>query len=157
MDNPAARPPHFLVVFSLDDQKYALPLSRVERIFRAAQPSPLPKAPEIVIGLLNIRGRIIPVVDPRIRLRLPKREIGPSDHFIIAHTSKRTIVITADAVLGVTERFPQELIPTKDILEGLDYVEGVIKLKDGLILINDIDRFLSLNEEKSLEMALDGA
>lgn len=157
MANLAAEPSQFVLVFSLDDRQYALPLSRVERIFRAAEPAPLPKAPEIVIGLLNIRGKIIPVVDPRIRLRLPNREIGPSDHFILAHTSKRAIVMTADAVTGVMERSPQELIQTKDILSGLDYVEGIIKLKDGLILINDIDRFLSLEEETALERAMDGA
>lgn len=155
MDDPANAAPHFWVVFSLDERQYALPLSRVEKILRAAEPAPLPKAPTIVIGLLNIRGRIIPVVDPRIRFRLPKREIEPSDHFIIAHTSRRAIIMAAGAVLGVTERFPQELVEAKDILSGLDYVEGVIKLKDGMILINDIDRFLSLEDEQSLQKACD--
>jgi purine-binding chemotaxis protein CheW len=153
-DDPTAGPSYFAVLFSLDEQRYALPLIQVERIFRAAEPAPLPKAPKIVIGLLNIRGKILPVVDPRIRLNLPARDINPRGHFIIARTSRRTIVMTTDAVLGVMERPPGELVPAKDVLPGLDYVDGVIKLKDGLILINDIDRFLSLEEETALDEAM---
>ncbi len=85
-----------LVPFLLDDQRYALHLDVVERVIPAVEITPLPKAPEIVLGLINIRGKIIPVLNIRRRFRLPDRETELTDHFIIANTSKRTVALPAD-------------------------------------------------------------
>src|SRR3712207_6774571 len=95
------------VVFTLDEHGYALPLSFVERIVRAVEVTPLPKAPEIVLGVINVQGRVIPVVNIRKRFRLPEREIELSDQFIIARTAKRTIALVVDAVGGVAETLGQ--------------------------------------------------
>ncbi|MCJ7565171.1 MAG: chemotaxis protein CheW [Candidatus Aminicenantes bacterium] len=143
-----------LVVFALDEQRYALHLSAVERIVRVAEVTPLPKAPEIVLGVINVQGQIIPVADIRRRFRLPEREIDLSDHLIIAHTPNRTVALVVDEVTGVIESPEQKLIPAKEILPGTDYVEGVMKLEDGLILIHDLATFLSLEEENTLDLAL---
>ncbi len=143
-----------LVVFALDEQRYALHLSAVERIVRVAEVTPLPKAPEIVLGVINVQGQIIPVADIRRRFRLPEREIDLSDQLIIAKTSKRTVALVVDEVTGVIESPEQKLIPAKEILPGTDYVEGVMKLEDGLILIHDLATFLSLEEENTLDLAL---
>lgn len=143
-----------LVVFALDEQRYALHLSAVERIVRVAEVTPLPKAPEIVLGVINVQGHLIPVADIRRRFRLPEREIDLSDHLIIAKTSKRTVALVVDEVTGVIESPEQKLIPAKEILPGTDYVEGVMKLEDGLILIHDLATFLSLEEENTLDLAL---
>ena len=62
-----------LIVFTLNEQRYALYLSVVERIVRIVRITPLPKAPEIVSGVINVAGRIIPVLDTRKRFRLPER------------------------------------------------------------------------------------
>ena len=143
-----------LVVFALDEQRYALHLSAAERIVRVAEVTPLPKAPEIVLGVINVQGQIIPVADIRRRFRLPEREIDLSDQLIIAKTSKRTVALVVDEVTGVIESPEQKLIPAKEILPGTDYVEGVMKLEDGLILIHDLATFLSLEEENTLDLAL---
>jgi purine-binding chemotaxis protein CheW len=143
-----------LVVFALDEQRYALHLSAVERIVRVAEVTPLPKAPEIVLGVINVQGQIIPVADIRRRFRLPEREIDLSDQLIIAKTSKRTVALVVDEVTGVIESPEQKLVPAKEILPGTDYVEGVMKLEDGLILIHDLATFLSLEEENTLDLAL---
>jgi purine-binding chemotaxis protein CheW len=68
-----------LVVFTLDARRYAVPLSTVERIIRAVEITPLPQAPEIVLGVINVQGRIIPVVNTRKRFRLPECDIRLSD------------------------------------------------------------------------------
>lgn len=67
------------VTFDLDDHHYALPLTAVERVIRAIEITPLPKAPLIVRGIVNVEGRIVPVVSVRKRFRLPNREIEPRD------------------------------------------------------------------------------
>lgn len=143
-----------LVVFTLDEQRYALHLSTVERIVRVVEVTPLPRAPAIVFGVINVQGQIVPLVNIRKRLRLTERETNLSDEVIIAHTSTRTVALLADAVSGLVECSPEEVIAAEKILPGLEYVEGIAKLEDGMILIHDLDKFLSLEEEKTLEKAL---
>src|SRR5438876_195366 len=124
-----------LVVFRLDEQRYALTLAVVERVVRAAEVTPLPKAPTIVLGVIDLEGRVLPVLDVRQRFRLPEREIGPADQFLIAQTEWewRTVVLAVDKVQGVIERSPTEIIGTARIVPGLEQIEGVIKLYDGLV------------------------
>lgn len=77
-----------------------------------------------------------------------------SDQLIIAHTSRRTVALVADAVSGVIERSEQEVIAAEKVLPDIEYVEGVIKLEDGMILIHDLNKFLSLEEEEALDNAM---
>jgi len=143
-----------LVVFTLDEQRYALYLSAVEKIARIVEISPLPKAPEIVLGVVNVQGRIIPVVNVRKRFHLPERESNLSDQLIIAQTSGRAVALVVDSVSGVIEGSEQDVIEATKFLPHLEYVEGVVKLEDGIILIHDLEKFLSLEEEKALNDAM---
>ncbi len=144
-----------LLIFSLEQQQYALHLSAVERVVRAVEITSLPKAPEIVMGLVNVRGRIFPVVNTRKRFSLPEREIEPSDRYILARTSRRIVVLAVDAVEGVIEPSEQEVIQAETIASGLHQIEGVIKLESGILLIYDLEKFLSLEEEATLDRALE--
>jgi purine-binding chemotaxis protein CheW len=143
-----------IVVFTLDAQRFALFLTVVERVVRAVAITPLPKAPVIVPGVINVQGRILPVFNPRLRFRLPEREIDRSDHFIVARTSRRAVALLVDSVQGVTTCPEDETVPGAAILPGLEYVEGVVRRPDGMIFIHDLDQFLSLNEAHQLEEAL---
>jgi purine-binding chemotaxis protein CheW len=145
---------NYLVIFSLSGQRFAFYLEAVERVVRSVEITPLPKAPDIVLGAVNIQGRIVPVMNIRKRFRLPEMEIEPDDCLIIAHTSKRKVAIVADNVTGIREYSEKELIGKDSILPEMEYIEGVIKLEDGLALIHDIDRFLSLEEESVLDKAI---
>jgi purine-binding chemotaxis protein CheW len=143
-----------LLVFTLDEQKYALHLSAVERVVRVIEITSLPKAPEIVLGVINMHGRIIPVVDIRKRFRLKECEIGLSDQLIIANTATRPVALIVDFVTGVIEQSKGRIVRAEKIVPGTEYVEGVLKLDDGMVLIHDLDGFLSLKEEKALERAM---
>lgn len=145
------------VVFSLANQKYALSLPDVERVVRAVEITRLPKAPEIVLGVINIQGRITPVINIRKRFRLPEKEIDPGDRFIIADTSKRLVALMVDDVRGVIESRGQEMVKAEKILPGMEYIEGVVKLEDDIVFIHDLDKFLSLEEEKKLDDAIEEA
>jgi purine-binding chemotaxis protein CheW len=142
------------LVFTLDEQRYALYLSAVERVVRIVELTPLPESPDIVLGIINLQGRIIPVVNIRKRFNLLEREIEVSNQMIMAHTSKRVLALLVDTVKGIVERPEQEVILAEKILPDIEYVEGVVKLEDGLILIHDLERFLSLEEERKLEDAM---
>lgn len=144
-----------LVVFILDDQRYALPLSAVERIVRVVEVNPLPKAPDIVMGVINVQGRIVPVVDLRRCFRLPEKEISLVDQLIIVNTYRRTYALVADEVRSVVEIPEHEIVGAQTVLPGLEYVEGVAKLKDGMVFsIHHLDSFLSIEEEKGLDDVL---
>ena len=142
------------VVFSLDGQRYALHLSAVERVIRVVEMTSLPKTPDIVLGIVNVEGQIIPIVNIRKRFRLPERELDLSDVLIIAQIPRRTVALVADNVSGVIEGSEQDITEAKEIFPRMEYVKGVVKLKDGLVLIHDLDKFLSLEEDKELDTAL---
>jgi purine-binding chemotaxis protein CheW len=142
------------VLFSLDRGRYALRLSVVDRVTRIVAITALPKAPGIVLGVVNAAGTIIPVLDIRKRFGLPRRELDLSDQLIFARTSGRVVGMVADAVTGVTRVSDHEVVRADKIFTGLDYVDGVLKLDDGLTLIHDLDQFLSLSEKSTLDEAL---
>jgi len=143
------------VAFVLDEQRYALHLPAVDRVVHAVRVTPLINAPEIVLGVVNARGQIVPVIQVRRRLHLPEREVAPKDQLIFAHTARRAVALVVDRVAGIVECGEHDVIETQRILPGADYVEGVIKLKDDLILLHDLDAFLSLDEVASLDNALE--
>lgn len=145
-----------LAVFLLDGQRYALRLSAIARIVRAVAVTPLPSAPEIVLGVINVQGLVIPLVNLRRRFHLPERPIELNDQFIIASTATRTLALVVDQVEDIVELPETAITAAEAVVPGLDYVAGVARQPDGLILIHDLDTFLSLDEERSLQNALEG-
>jgi len=145
-----------IVLFSLDEPRYALYLSAVERVVRAVEITPLPKAPNIVLGIINFQGKIIPVIDIRQRFHLRRREINLEDQFIIARTSKRLVVLVVDSVTGVYELEHHQVVDAEVAFPYTDYLSGVAKIETNIVLINDLEKFLSLDEEKILDQALSG-
>lgn len=143
-----------LVVFTLHDQRYALRLAAVDRIVRVVEITALPSAPEIVLGVVNIQGRVIPVVDTCRRFQLPRRDVELSDQLIVARTSQRAVALLVAAVVGVIDCVPSQIVGAAGILADSHYVDGVLKLDDGLILIHDLDTFLSPLEDRVLAQAL---
>jgi purine-binding chemotaxis protein CheW len=143
-----------LVIFNLDDQKFALFLSAVMRIIRVVEITILPKAPDIVIGIINVQGRIIPVINVRKRFCFPERELQLNDQLIIARTIKRTVALLADDVTGVMACPKERIVEAEKVVSGMAFVEGIAKIDEGMILIHDLDTFLSLDEENSLDDAL---
>jgi len=143
-----------LLVFVLGDQRCALYLPAVNSVVRVVEITPLPKAPDIVLGVVNVHGEVIPVVSVRKRFGLPQRDIALTDQLVIAHTARRLVALVVDTVSGVVECSGRELVGAEDILPELEYVQGAAKRKDGLILIYDLEQFLSLAEEKSLDQSM---
>lgn len=91
------------VLFVVDEQTYALQLSEVERIVRAVEVKRLPEVPAHIRGVVNVQGRVLPVVDLRTRFGERPRPIALDDHFIIARTSTLFLILVADSALGSRE------------------------------------------------------
>lgn len=141
-------------MFVLDGRRYALPLDTVERVLAAAAPTPLPAAPAIVLGALDLAGQVVPVVDIRRRFGLPEREIEPADRMIVAHAGTRTLAVLADEVAGVVDAPEPVVTIGSELLPGVGYVRGIARLADGLVVIHDLATFLSLDEARALDEAM---
>lgn len=146
-----------LLVFRLDEQRFALPLASVARVVRAVAVTPLPGAPAIVHGVIDIQGRVVPVVNLRRRLHIADRAISPADWFLIAQTAQRTLVLVVDESDGVVERPPADIVSSAELPPGLEHVSGVVAIEGGLALVHDLERFLSLDEGRALDDAMDRA
>lgn len=144
-----------LIVFTLDTQHYALHLSTVEKAIRMVEITPLPTAPEIVIGVVNFHGEIVPVLNIRKRFRLADRVPDLGDQLLIAHTSRRIVALVVDSVHDVVTLPSAELVEPEAILPQLEHLDGVVKLEDGMVFIQDLDAFLSLEEELVLDRAIE--
>jgi purine-binding chemotaxis protein CheW len=129
-------------------------LAAVERIVRAAQITPLPLAPAIILGALNLAGAVLPVFNVRHRFRLPERSIEPQDQFLIARTAHRTVVLVIDQAQGVFELPAAAAIDATSITPNPGQFSGVLRLEDGLVLIQDLELFLSPDEAHGLDVAL---
>ena len=144
-----------LVLLMVDGQIYALHLEAVDRILRMVEVTPLPGTPDAVAGVVNIQGEVVPMVSIRRRLGLAQRAVGAADSLIVARARTRRLAIIAESVLGVVERPADAVVSTGDIARGIQHIEGVLKTSDGLVLIQDLDRFFSPEEEQSLDSALE--
>lgn len=146
--------PEQLTVFRLDEQRYALPLTSVQRVVRAAELTLLPNAPGIILGIIDVGGSVLPVINLRRRFDLPEREISTDDYFLIARMERRTVVLPIDRAEGVIDVATAEIVNPGQITPGVKQFCGVAKLADGLVLIHDLENFLSLEEEQMLDEAM---
>jgi purine-binding chemotaxis protein CheW len=149
--NPGIRK---ILIFTLDGFVYALPIGNVIRVIHALEIRELPKAPEVISGIINVGGQIIPVVDMRKRFGMAKREIIPDDNFILADTGKRHIALWIDEVTGIKEIEPGKYSETKEALPYVEYIQGVARIEENIILIYDLEQCLNMKEEMELEKAL---
>ena len=143
-----------LVIFSLDALRFAVALDDVERFVRAVEITELPKAPESVHGVIDVAGRVLPVFNLRRRLGLRQRALEPNDLFLIARSAGRDVALVVDESLGVRELSEYEALDRDEILPGLEDLRGVARLEDGLVLIHDLKRFLSIDESRALDDAM---
>lgn len=144
-----------LVVFSVADQRFALSLDNVQRIVRAVEVTPMPGAPETVLGVINVEGQVIPVMDSRKRLGLPTREIELSDLFIIVQENDLTFALVADEVKPVMEIPEAQVASSERMLAGEGMVQSVAKVEDGMIVVLSLDRALSSEDHRTVSEALD--
>lgn len=146
-----------LVVFVIEGQRYALPLHAVERVLPMVAVSPLPKAPAVALGVINVHGHIIPVVDIRLRFGLPPGDYGLTAQLLVARTARRPLAVPVDDCQGVTEVAAEAVTSPDTVLPGIGHVAGIVTLADGLLFIHDLDTLLSLDEEQRLADAVEQA
>lgn len=135
------------VGFRLEGQCYALPLEHVARALRMVAITPVPETPPWVIGVIDLQGRVIPVLDLRSRLRLPAREPHPDDHLLIVRIEERSIAVKTDEVTEVLEVPDREVEPPPEPVSHSRPVAAVLRRSEDLVLVLDAAWLLPSDEE----------
>jgi len=143
-----------ILLFSMDEPRYALELAVVERVVQAVEITPLPKAPPLVVGVISVQGQIIPVVDIRQCFGLPPHDLNLNDQFILARTSQRRVALVVDAVNGIRHLTKREQVAADQVMPGTGYIRAVAKVDDTLVLICDLDQILPFDFEQVLDATL---
>lgn len=147
------------LVFEVGGQRYGIPSSDVAEVLRAVTPVPLPRAPAIVEGVFNLRGTVIPVLDIRSRFELSAKPVELTDHLVVARAGERLVAIRADRAVDLLRLAPDAIEDASRVSSHADYLAGVAKLADGLVLLHDLRTFLAQAEAEALadSLAEDGA
>src|SRR5262249_2656363 len=123
-------------------------------ILRAVAITPLPKAPAVVEGVINVRGALVPVLDIRGRFRLPPKPLEPADHLIVARVGERPVALRVDRALELVRLEASAAERAETPVPGVEYVAQIARLPGGLVLIHDLNTFLSQAESFRLGEAL---
>jgi purine-binding chemotaxis protein CheW len=148
-----------LVSFMVADEEFAVPILTVQEINRMMQITRVPQSPPFVEGVINLRGKIIPVIDLRKRFGLGALADSADSRIIVVEVSNRVIGFTVDRVNEVL-RISNEIVePPPAMVCGIDsdYVQGVGKLKDRLLILLNLERLFSAQEMQDVEHATNAA
>jgi purine-binding chemotaxis protein CheW len=126
------------VVFRLHAREYALPISQAIEVLRMVAMTPLPEAPAWLPGMINLRGRVIPVMDLRMRLGLRPRAPDLDTAIVVAHANGHILGLIADAVVEILTLPPASLAPPAALASATHTVAGVACVDDRLIVILDV-------------------
>ncbi len=143
-DTPARR--RYLTFF-LAEEAYGIDVLQVQEIIRAVPATPVPHTPPFVLGVINLRGRVVPVVDLRVRLGMPAASHAEAC-IVVVRTPTGLIGALADRMHGVVELDSSELdgLPDFSVALDRDFVTGIAKHEDRLILMLDITQIMSPGE-----------
>jgi len=130
-----------IVVFELGDERYGLDIAAVYEIIRHQPITAVPQAPAFVEGVINLRGRIIPVVDLRERFGLAAGELTKAARIVVAEAACTRVGLVVDGVSEVLMVPSDAIEPTPDVAAGVDaaYLRGIAKLGERLIILLDLD------------------
>ncbi len=141
-----------LVTFSLGPEEFGVNILKVKEIIRTMEISKVPRAPDYVEGVINLRNIVIPIIDLRSRFELATRQFDNNTRIIVIEISDFLVGFIVDSVSEVL-RIPLTTVePPPPVVSGLeaDYISGVGKLQDKLLILLDLDRLLSVEEIQGL-------
>lgn len=146
-----------IVTFRLEKDLFAADIFSVERVLRYHAPTPIPNAPDWVEGVIEYHERVIPVIDLRARFGLPAVPAGPQTRILVLNAEGEWIAAIVDAVLEVSTLDPTQLSSPPPLFRGLagEYLRGIIRQGERLVIFLDVPRLLSTDERLALEQAVD--
>ena len=140
------------VTFFLDGEMYGVNVLQVQEVLRVNEIAPVPGAPEYVLGIINLRGNIVTVIDTRQRFGLRQKELDDTSRIIIIEVAGNVIGILVDSVAEVVYLRESEIESAPNIgsEEGSRYIQGVSNRDNKLLILVDLNKLLSDDEWKNM-------
>ena len=141
-----------LVTFSIGEEEFGVNILQVQEIIRTMKITNIPRAPEFVEGVINLRGKVIPIVDMRRRFGLEPKEHDKNTRMIVIENETLIVGFVVDSVSEVLRMPASSMQPPPATVAGLDsgYIDGVGKLDDRLLILLNLDSLLNNDELKAL-------
>ena len=147
--------PQQLVTFRLGDDRFAVDIFVVERVLRFTAPAAVPKLPAWMDGVIEHGGRVVPVIDLRVRLGMPRIARRPEQRILVLAVGDEWLAVTVDSVHEVMSVPLEDVAPPPPIFRGLDaeYLRGLVRHEGSLIIFLDVTRILTSTERLELAQA----
>jgi len=141
------------VTFRLDDEKYGIRVMQVQEVLRMTEIAPVPGAPEYVLGIINLRGNVVTVIDSRKRFGLAEAEIDDSTRIVIIEADKHVVGILVDSVAEVVDLRTSEIdaAPNVGNDDSSKYIQGVHSRDNELLILVDVNKLLTDDEWNDME------
>ena len=144
-----------LVTFRLGEDLFAADIYSVERVLRYAPPTPVPDTPAYIEGVMDYQGRVVPLVNLRLRFELPAAPVASETRILVLNVSGEWIGVVVDAVTEVAAYDRAAVAPPPKLFRGLsaDYLKGIVRRGERLVIFLDVDQLLSSTERIALQEA----
>ena len=136
------------VTFRLDQESYGINVMQVQEVLRVTEIAPVPGAPDYVLGIINLRGNVVTVIDTRERLGLSSKEVDDSTRIVIIESDKQVVGILVDSVAEVVDLRMSEVesAPNVGNDESSKYIQGVATRNGELLILVDLNKLLTDEE-----------
>ena len=136
------------VTFQLEEETYGINVMQVQEVLRYSEIAPVPGAPDYVLGIINLRGNVVTVIDTRLRFGLPENEITDNTRIVIIESDKQVIGILVDSVAEVVYLKKSEIdsAPNVGTEESARFIQGVSNRDGELLILVDLDKMLTDEE-----------
>lgn len=153
-ESAASDPVIQLVTFRLKDESYGINVMQVQEVLRVSEIAPVPGAPGYVLGIINLRGNVVTVIDTRTRFGLPTTERDDASRIVIIESEQQVVGILVDSVAEVVELRQSEIDSAPNIGndESSRYIQGVASRDEDLLIVVDLNKLLT--DEEWSEMAI---
>lgn len=140
------------LTFFIDGQLYAIPSSEVVEIIRMQPITFIPKIPPFIIGVINLRGKIVPLVDVRLKFNKEKREYDDHTSIIVAEVNDLSVGLIVDSVNDVTNIAKNQISDTPRLSKDTtnSFVKGIATLNENAVMILDIERILADEDDDQI-------
>ena len=143
-----------LIAFEVAARRLAIAVDLLHTVVWAVAITPLPAAPPFVEGVINLRGEVVPVIDLRRRFGLPAVPVTLEQRFVVVRRAGRLLALRVDRVDTVVATPSEAIELAESVVPGARHAAAVVRLPDGVLVIQDLAALLSSEEETGLERAL---
>ncbi len=145
-----------LIIFTINNIEYALNISNIIEVIKLKSLAPLPNAPDFIKGVINLRNKVIPILDLRERFQSPVIQKTRRTTIMIASIQDKDIGLIADSVMDVIGLNTAQIEPPLPIIHGLkmEYIKGIARLNKRLVILVNIEKILSSQERNILQEAI---